>query len=222
MITANVIHRVFCIKYGEDFGVGFTVDVEKKQYLITAKHVVEHIKRDDQVLVLSNGDYIPLQVKLVGHCDGDVDISVLSVDYQLTPPDLPLSATSSGLVYGQDVFFLGFPYKLVSKYMLGQNGYPLPFVKKAIVSCFDGNLYLLDGHNNHGFSGGPVVFKPAGSNDFQVAAVISGYRSVPLPVYKSSKETQFTYDYNTGIIDSYSVDRAVEVINKNPIGFSLL
>ena len=34
------------------------------------------------------------------------------------------------------------------------------FVKRLTVSTLFGKPYLLDGHNNPGFSGGPVVFCP--------------------------------------------------------------
>jgi hypothetical protein len=57
----------------------------------------------------------------------------------------------------------------------------LPFVKKAIISAYDVvngiNIWYLDGINNPGFSGGPVVFNRHGSTDWHVAAVVSAYRS---------------------------------------------
>ena len=40
MITSNFIHRIFRIKCGEFMGTGFTIDVDGKQYVVTAKHVV--------------------------------------------------------------------------------------------------------------------------------------------------------------------------------------
>lgn len=219
MITANVIHRIFRIKYNEAQGTAFTVDVSNRQYLITAKHLVSTFRPNEQIFVSSNFNYIPLQARLVGHCVGDIDISVFSINCRLTPPKLPMEV-SNEIVYGQDVFFLGFPYDLESRHRLGEEGYPLPFVKKATVACFDGPVYYLDGHNNIGFSGGPVVFKPDGSKEFRVVGVISGYKSVDAPIYdEKQEETRFTYEYNIGIIRSYAIKPAIEIIKANPIGF---
>jgi len=71
--------------------------------------------------------------------------------------------TTADMVIGQDVFFLGFPYNYDS--LLQQSPFgntPIPFVKKACMSAIiksgEDILLLLDGHNNPGFSGGPVCF----------------------------------------------------------------
>jgi len=132
-----------------------------------------------------------------------------------------MEPTSKGVIYGQDVYFLGFPYGLLGRCAFGPDGFPLPFVKRATVSLFDGAMFLLDGNNNPGFSGGPVVFTEPQSNRYKVAAVISGFQSVPEPVYKGSDQTALTYKYNTGIIVTYTIDGALKLIEENPIGFKL-
>ncbi len=97
----------------------------------------------------------------------------------------------------------------------------LPFVKKATLSQFDGKVFLLDGHNNPGFSGGPVVFAEPFTLNYKVAAVISGYKAVQEPVYAGGQPSNLTYLYNTGIIVSHSIDSTMEMIRANPIGFDL-
>ncbi len=134
---------------------------------------------------------------------------------------LPLEATSEGLIYGQEVYFLGFPYGIVGKHIFAPSGYPLPLVKRATVSLFDGTMYLLDGHNNPGFSGGPVVWKAPGTERFKVAAVISGYRYVDEPVYDVAGTAPFKYRYNTGIIVSHGVEAALDLIAARPIGYPI-
>ena len=129
-----------------------------------------------------------------------------------------MPATSKGIIYGQDVYFFGFPYGFLGKHAFGPGGYPLPFVKRATVSLFDGTVYLLDGHNNPGFSGGPVVWKAPGSQEFNVGAVISVYRFVDEPVYADAAPTPLTYRYNTGIIVSHGVEAALDLIAARPIG----
>ena len=132
-------------------------------------------------------------VKLVGHCEGEVDISVLAADIQISPT-YPLNPTLGGIILGQDVYFLGFPYSLKSDVGSINRNFPLPLVKKAIVSLVAerGHYILLDGHNNPGFSGGPVVFHPNNrGNDFCVAGVVAGYRHACDPVYKNKSKTKF-------------------------------
>lgn len=217
MITSNVIHRVFMIRYGKSMGTGFTIEVEGKEYLVTAKHVVESLGGKGTIDIFSNGKWVPLEIILVGHSPKDADISVLAAARTLTPPKLPMDA-NTGLFYGQDVYFLGFPYGFTGTFRLGDSGYPLPLVKKATVSLLDRKRMYLDGHNNPGFSGGPVVFSEPGKHNFKVAGVITAYRSVEEPVLSAGVKTGLTYVYNTGIIVSDSITWALELIKANPIG----
>ncbi len=218
MITANFIHRTFRIKCGESVGTAFTVDVDDKQYLVTARHVIQHFAEGSDIEVFGNGVWAPVHTSLVGHGTGDIDLSVLAPAAAMSPPGLPITAASDGLVYGQDVYFLGFPYGVLSQVIFGEAGNPLPLVKKATVSAFAGDVYLLDGHNNPGFSGGPVIFGRGGATPDGVAAVISGYRFSPEPVFINQAKTPFTYQYNTGIIVSFKIESALKLIRANPIG----
>jgi hypothetical protein len=87
----------------------------------------------------------------------------------------------------------------------------LPFAKRATLSCFDGAVFLLDGHNNPGFSGGPVVFGQPGVTPTNVATVISGYKFVQEPVFEGEDKTKLSIKYNTGIIVSYKIEHAVSL-----------
>jgi hypothetical protein len=224
MITTNVIHRVFNIQCGDLIGMGFTVEVEGKEYLITAKHVVESLDGEGNIGILSNAEWRKEEVNLVGHSPDDADISVLALTRILTPPNLPMEMTSGGaggVFYGQDVYFLGFPYGQTGPYAFGDDGYPLPYVKKAIISLLDRKKFILDGHNNSGFSGGPVVYREPGKDDLNVAAVISSYSFVDEPVFRDGEKTDLTYQYNTGIIQADSIIWARELIQANPIGLTV-
>lgn len=120
------------------------------------------------------------------------------------------------------MYFLGFPYNILTRFVFGQDGYPMPLVKRATVSALDQRAFLLDGHNNPGFSGGPFVFnRPNAPVDFKVAAVISGFEAVEQPVFRGGEETSLTYRYNTGIIVAHDIRAANEIIAKNPVGLPL-
>ena len=49
MITTNVLQRTFHLKYGANSGTCFTIDIDGRQYVVTARHVVKDICADDFV-----------------------------------------------------------------------------------------------------------------------------------------------------------------------------
>ena len=113
------------------------------------------------VQIFQDGTWKNLPAELVGHGAGSNDITVLAPVTQLSVR-YPLHATTAGLTLGQDVLFLGFPYGLANELGELNNYFPVPLVKKGIVSALqfeEARVLLLDGHNNPGFSGGPVVYQ---------------------------------------------------------------
>lgn len=218
MITANFIHRIFRIRCEDSFGTAFTIDVDGRQYLVTARHVVQAFPFTSGLQIFGKGEWNTTEMRLVGHGNGEIDVSVFASTKPLTPASLPIVASSDGLTYGQEVFFLGFPYGILGNVVLTEHAYHLPMVKRATMSLFAGEMYLLDGHNNPGFSGGPVLFGQPGKSPTNIGAVVSGYKSVREPVYQGSNKTNLSYGYNTGIIVSYKIEAALELIRTNPIG----
>ena len=229
--TANVLQRTFQFAFDGSSGTCFTVDHNKRQYIVTAKHIVEDITSSATIKIRHDESWKDCQVNLVGHCgeivdivEEAVDISVLAADFQLSPT-LPLPTNPDKISLGQDVYFLGFPYGLNTKVGKLNRDFPIPFIKKAILSATYGkfDLMFLDGHNNPGFSGGPVILSQTNnqSNSFSVAGVISGYKREMRPVFLAGERTNLKFKYNTGIIFAYGIDHAIHLINQNPIGFNL-
>jgi S1-C subfamily serine protease len=222
MITSNVLHRVFRLGVGESTGTCFTIDIEEKQYVVTARHLIEGWEPNQKFHIFHDNQWKEIELSLVGRCEGEIDIAVLAAPIHLSPA-LPLPATAGGIVWGQDVYFLGFPYGWYGEIGSMNRNFPMPFVKKAVLSCTyikdDGvQHFFLDGHNNPGFSGGPVVFKEPNKTEYKVASVISGYRYTNEPVFADGREVPLAYRYNTGIIVSYGIKHALDLINANPIG----
>jgi hypothetical protein len=117
----------------------------------------------------------------------------------------------------------------------------LPFVKHCTLSGSIGKnnitIFVLDGINNLGFSGAPVL---AGNGDSQaVFAVISGYHAEPLEVLpapqqrqayvgpvspspespdRKSEQGKEIVESNSGLIEAYDITPAIKAIRANPIG----
>ena len=233
MITANVISRTFHIKWRNSIGTAFTIDHLGKQYLITARHVVEGVSNNDAIAINHGQEWKNLEVRLVGAGTGRIDAAVLSCAHQLSPP-YPLEASTDNMLLFQQVYFLGFPFGWT--WTAGHkinNNYPMPFAKTGILSAADESLSLfyVDGHNNVGFSGGPVVFRPNNnpSSDFKVAGIVSNYPALRNPIVdknncpilnKDNKPFGYTQE-NTGFVVAVGIKHAVQMIDKNPIGFEL-
>ena len=223
MISTNALSRTFHLRYQGQTATGFLIDVDAKQYLVTAKHFVPEVVDVVVLELLHDGTWKKVPAQLVGHGAGEVDITVLALSQLMVANDYVLKPDMGGIVLGQEAFFLGFPYGLSGHVGELNSNYPVPFVKRATVSSISVSevgptVIFLDGHNNKGFSGGPVLFKEQEHGELKVAAVVSGYRFSNEPVYQGDQELPVTYRYNTGIIISYGIKHAVALATANPIG----
>ena len=236
MVTTNVIFRTFHIRWGDSTGTAFVIDQESKQYLVTARHVVDGIESGNSIEVHQEKEWRVLPIEIVGIGQGEIDVAVLASEVRLAP-SFSLIPTSAQLGYGQSVFFLGYPFGWDSGGVEINRGLPLPFVKVGTVSALefgDVNKIYLDAHVNSGFSGGPVVFVPDGhsNREFRVAGIISHY-PIPLsswqsvvgrngnPITDSNGDPIGFVQENPGIVVAIGIRHAIELINANPIGFPL-
>jgi len=164
-----------------------------------------------------------MRVQLVGFAMHGIDIAVLATD-QLLSPTREILPTDRHYYLSQDAFFLGFPYGMMTGFEPCNNGYPIPFVKKATISNFGDSengtrIIYFDGHNNPGFSGGPVFYNSLEDHSFRIAGVVFGFRFSREPIYIGDAKARMHYQYNTGITLAYGIEHALEVIHANPIGF---
>ncbi|MCY4523397.1 MAG: hypothetical protein OXB84_01530 [Halobacteriovoraceae bacterium] len=227
MIYRESLHRTYLIKNVSDkTGTCFTIDIDKKQYLCTAKHLLEDFK-GDYIDIMRNKQWIKLPVSLVGYGSKNSDIIVLASKTQLSPNYL-LTTEENIVGLGLDVYFLGFPFGYIcSDGKTVNQGFPIPFVKKAIVSAVEVDnacvSLLLDGHNNLGFSGGPVIYTDHSTKKTHVISIISAYRCEYQSVFDQQNEMKMPFQAlaNSGIIVSYSIQHALDAIANNPIGFKL-
>lgn len=225
MITTNILCRVFYISVGSKSGTSFAIEHSGKQYLVTARHIFQNLCRKMDISIFHDGKWRGLSTTLVGAKD-DADIAVLSPPEQLAPA-FPAEPSMGGIGLSQQVFFLGFPLGLTGRNEELNRKFPLPLVKAGIISGSDStppSKFWIDGHNNPGFSGGPVVFIPyeqqtSRNVECKIAGVISAYRLSPQEVRDNSTGQKIGYvDENSGIILAYSIDHAVDLIESNPVG----
>jgi hypothetical protein len=201
-VTSDVLMRTFAIELAlskgkSEHGTAFTIDVDGRQYIITAKHVVNTLpdEADSNIQILTTNGLSTLKVK-VFKCDEPVDIAVLVPPTQLTV-SYPLEPSSVGLELGQDAYFIGFPVLVQPKTYSGLPGV-YGVVKKATVAQFDSmpqlraQRILLDGYNNPGFSGSPVVYRDLKQNGIvlKVAGVLVAYLPDVSPVLKKKQQIQ--------------------------------
>lgn len=219
MITLNVYDRVFFVR-GATYGTAFALDLDGRQYLVSASHVVGD---GQEIRLFHDGCWKDCPVTVVGMGKGEVDVSVLSPQVRLAS-DIELPASIGNFILGQDVYFVGYPYKMWSEGGEVMYGRPLPFVKKGTLSAGpdptdDVKRLYVDAINNEGFSGAPLLAAPPGTSNFSVIGVVSKFKTEYEPVIdEEDNETGLRVAYNTGFLVAYSVKHALDIIRKNPIG----
>jgi hypothetical protein len=249
--TINILQRVFMIEYDNERGTAFSIDVDGREYWITAKHILTGTKskpygtfgKKTVELKLLNpggdGQQWMLRQFTVLQPTADVDVVVLVPTAKILPTDVHPSppATSDGLTFGGSCEFLGFAYGGGWRVKLEKGAYWSPYIKRCGISGMDidSRLWILDGINNLGFSGGPVIFGTG--NDLKIVAIISGYIQEPAEVIagaptlvvrdrgyensrapKAQRHGQEIVNLNSGFILAYDIEHAVDLIKANPIG----
>ena len=214
------------IRRANKTGTAFTIDCEEKQYLVTARHVVEGIESGESIFIVQEKRWKTIEINVVGVGEDEVDVAVLACQQQLSPT--PKLEPNNMFPYGQQVYFLGFPFGWDSGGEHINNGLPLPFAKTGIISAFtigdapDVQKIYLDAHANEGFSGGPVVFSPLDNQkEFRVAGVVVGYPKRFQPVVDDNGNTVAHAQENPGLVLAINISHVVALIDANPIGFAL-
>jgi hypothetical protein len=256
--TSNVLTRMTMVQSRYGRGTIFSIDVDGREYWITAKHIItgaEHppygsiTATTESLEILNPGSpgeqWLPLSFSVID-TEKDVDIVVLAAPKPLLANPLPsVTADSQGAFFGGDCEFLGFPYGGGWRgTFTGPNGntsFWMPFAKHCTVSAItaagsvmtdqDKRMWVLDGINNAGFSGGPVIFRTGPEQ--KIMAVVSGYITEPTAVNSSAQrkraskkpkpiaaEVQHkqTVNVNSGFILAFDISYAISAIQKNPVG----
>ena len=115
--TAEIIQRVFAISPdGQSCGSCLAYPVNGTFHFITAAHVLEkmphgknntlHMFKENQWIKL---DVIPYYVEGHAYEEGDVDLALVKTNIPVTEKEAQISLSTAEVIFGQDVYFLGFP-----------------------------------------------------------------------------------------------------------------
>ena len=216
MVVSNILLRTFFIK-AEAYGTAFTLEIDGEEFLVTARHLLSQEHQEFQIQVFHDEKWQSLNAQVVGHGRGEIDISVLRLPQRLSPAGYPVTPTIAGLAWGQDIYFLGFPYKMWGNVGNLMGGMPCPYAKKGTVSSYqldDPQILHIDAINNEGFSGGPLFFYPAGKpEEVRVAGVVSKFRvEYENVIDENGEPTGMTVPYNTGFLIAYGSKYILSII----------
>lgn len=221
-LTTNILSSVFHMKYNTQSGTTFLTYKDSTNYFVTAKHVLKNTKYGEKITVEIYKDSLwrTLTGEVYFDQTKDNDVALIKPEEGFDFVQSGISLKSIKTILGDEGYFLGFPYGLSSSDKGNINeGFPIPLVKKAVFSGTTTKngveTLFLDGHNNPGFSGGPVLFKDRlknGDNKYYLVGIISAYVN-----QQNELITPFgnlKYKENSGIIVAIGKKQIDEIIEK--------
>lgn len=208
MVSANILQRVYKVKYQNNFWAWFTIHRNWKEYLISAKHIFKDFESENWFIEILNSDkWYPITVKKID-CIESVDIIIFEWESPLLS-NLEIEIGEEFFV-SQDAYFLGFPFWLETDWLASNNWYPIPFVKKCTISGFDlknPKTIYLDWHNNKWFSGGPLI--TIEKQKMNIIWVISWYLCD-----QDEDKIQKWMKENSGIFFAHKIIHAIDAIDR--------
>jgi len=212
LAVSDVLRNTFWIKTDTGYASSFIIIENGKELLVTAKHVFKRKNYSTgKVNFEINIDKSWQQINAIIHCSSDTNIDIAIIELSSKLSKISPLALTNNINVGQTCIFLGFPYNF---YTTTESEY-IPFVKKAMVSSFTHVITFLDGINNPGFSGGPVVTWDPNTSKPAIYGVISGYypqkNKMELHLTKTNKKLE--YLENSGIIFCYPLRDIRNVID---------
>jgi len=225
VVSQHVLERTFCICADNSMGTAFVVEYDGKNYLVTARHLFQKSGYQNKMTIniQYQSTWKPISVEIYYHENNSIDAAVIKTDYFKDRYFGGVKYQSNKMAVSQDVFMLGFPYGLSTNQFNVNKGYPIPIVKKGILSGMineeDIQSCLIDWDNNQGFSGGPVVFRDIAEGKYSkeeyIAGVIQGYRPHEIKVYdKDGNDTGLVAYENSGIGIMCKIENVIDIIKR--------
>ena len=218
-----LLERTFFIKVGNTTGTAFTIDYRGKLYYVTARHVVARLPEKNAIIQVRKGNsWEDLHtVKTLFPPSSEADIAVLKTDENVVHPfSVPTMGQGDSVTMGQQVWFLGFPFEGMGTPVGNDKSTMISFMKRGTMSAIDGRnpnavVLYIDGFNNPGFSGGPIVFWSFTSHAYQIAGVVMGYKQETAKILVNGVQVDTNLLVNSGILIAYSIKHAIQAIEKD-------
>ena len=214
MVPSEALQRTFHFKYGDQSGTCCAIDVGSEQYVVTAAHIITGNKLNNPCpQIMHEKTWKDVPCTLIGCAPNNIDIAVFALSSRIAG-DLKLTPESKGIFLSQDVYFLGFPYGLRCDVGAVNSDFPIPLIRKGCLSKIatsDDNRLIIDGHNNVGFSGGPVIFSRG--KETCVAGIISGHIWMQEEFAVQGHSAPVKIWAEAGLVLAYEIDHATKLIH---------
>ena len=223
-VPGEILGRTWLIKNNaaNKYGTAFVVEHKGEGYLVTARHMVEGLPDTKATIdVWQEGTWKTLNtVKTLFPKSSDVDIAVLKLGEKVPKPyEITADDTGGGFTFGQQVWFLGYPYQIGTRFGAKSSmaNWNPPFIKRGTLSAVDGRdadavVLYVDGFNNPGFSGGPVVYWDFTLHKYKIAGVVKGFKEDTAKVVINGQHVDTQLLVNSGILIAYSIKHAIDEI----------
>jgi hypothetical protein len=190
----------------------FVIDLNEQQWLVTARHIFDELDNDAKFTVLDNAGvtYSSVDMERLYLPNPVIDIAIFRLGVQIPnlEPTFEVRILDDVFVT-QGAYIVGYP-KLSNGLSVS---YKSPLVKRAMVSGqvdhYGVQVWVLDGMNNKGFSGGPVILSE-GKEDCRVLGAVSSYVPEDIPVTPESNGYVST---NAGLMVCFDISHAVDAID---------
>ena len=218
-VPIEILQRTFLVKVGNSTGTAFTMDYKGAVYFVTARHVAASLPASKPVLQVwrnNKWENVHAARKLLP-ASADVDIALFETeDKNAQPFQVAVSAQDEGPTMGQQVWFLGYPFGDPALTTRAENQI-LPFIKRGTISAINGSkpdavVLYIDGFNNPGFSGGPIVYWEFKKHAYRILGVVQGFRNETAKVLVNGQQLDTNVLVNSGILTAYSIKHAIDAI----------
>lgn len=221
-VPIEMLDRTLLIRHDDAVGTAFEIERHHKKFLVTARHVVAGLPETNAALQIMRSDKWTeyRTIRTLFPKSPAVDIAVFETDEAADTPYYvaPAEKGIGGATFGQNIWFLGFPYGIGTHIPSPPGGVFYPFIKHGILSAIDSSdpnadIIFIDGHNNPGFSGGPVLYIDLSDHKYKILSVVSSYRLEATQTAINGKIVDSPLLANSGIIQSYSIRYALDAID---------
>jgi hypothetical protein len=218
-VPTEILQRTHLIKVGNELGTAFTIDHKGKVYFVTAKHVAAGLPATNATFQVWRSDKWEdvHTIKTLYPTSADVDIAVFESEEKISQPfEVALTGEDEGPTLGQQVWFLGYPFGDTGMTSRVQTEI-IPFIKRGVLSAINGSnrsavVLYVDGFNNPGFSGGPIVYWEFRKRAYRILGVVQGYRNDRAKVLVNGNQIDTNVLVNSGILTAYSIQHVLEVL----------